>query len=1006
MSSHYINYKGLKRLIKVTNGTPRHESPQDATAFFYELDRGLEDINLFYNKRTTDITRRLHLLEARYHIGPVSDLVPLDLPSDEWEELVSAMLDLRASLQKLLWFADVNKQGVVKILKKLEKKTSIVVKNDYLESKVDVLPFATPTKIQSDLQMLNRWISKLVPADLKLRTAATSIPDENMRRVKSIVHMGVLEAEAIDYERLISQDDSEQLQTLVCMSDPKLPNKALVSLLQQALLRHSFNSARVFLNHVTSLTTEGDINERSVIHKLIIVQGRKICKTKDGRHGSPLAEEMWITPAIAPAPNLSLGNPALDFGTRTRDTVYEDDPKALKFLLENLPQAFRPFMNHRDTHQRLPLHYAAEYGLEKCSQVIVSFMLRWGYLKKGDHLEASQFADSDGFSPVHLSIKYKYPVTLHVLLRALCEESSKTLDVRRLSSNEQPAVNPLSLAIGSPGILRILIDSGMDINHQDKQGETCLHVAARRRDAQSVKEILRPSELQQANLQLAENTYGWTALFVAAVEGHEEVVSILANVSNNLDQVDFSGWTAMEHATFRGHITCGKLLRPQFPPGPKSTFDRVSQSKLFMNSASTEDALAKATGSRTPGDAAAKVVKTFGHRYLKDRCMIIVTLGSTDARRQNGPVQLDRVPIAEAGTTRLDTALSLVVSAKYAEGDPTTFDLPLADSPDTDPMLFTAQDPEKVQLLFDLVPTYAVSGTKTLGRAVALLSTIKTKVGSQKASLWGAVTIPIIEADNLSVIGTLEFEFSVVTPFTHPQMNIEKESTYWKSLMTTRVIGHRGLGKNTNVPDRRSLQLGENTVQSFVAAANLGASYVEFDVQITKDLVPVIYHDFLVSQTGIDAPVHALTLEQFMSASATGSKDTSHQSSPNRYPGRKDMRPGRSRSMSSKEILDGEERMKHTRDFKMRGFKGNQRGHSVQDSFTTLVEVFKKVPASVGFNIECKYPMLSEAQEEEMDNTAIEINQWGMLSFSGLKTIANLISGHRSEMRIRQLQRT
>jgi glycerophosphoryl diester phosphodiesterase len=37
------------------------------------------------------------------------------------------------------------------------------------------------------------------------------------------------------------------------------------------------------------------------------------------------------------------------------------------------------------------------------------------------------------------------------------------------------------------------------------------------------------------------------------------------------------------------------------------------------------------------------------------------------------------------------------------------------------------------------------------------------------------------------------------------------------------------------------------------------------DVQLTKDHVPVIYHDFLVSETGIDAPVHTLTLEQVLS---------------------------------------------------------------------------------------------------------------------------------------------
>lgn len=845
---------------------------------------------------------------------------------------------------------------------------------------VNNLPFALPNPVQESLHMVNRWLSKIVPADLGQMANTTQPEHDNMRRIRSIVHMGIEETKASTFEKLISDDDSAQLRDLIQSSETRTSNKILTNLLQQALLQNSFESASVILAELDSLTTDDDINERSVIHKLIIVQGRKICKTKDGRHGSPLAEEMWITPAIAPAPKLSIGNPALDFGTRTRDDVTEDNPAALKFLLENMSESLHNYLVSRDAHGRLPLHYAAEYGLEKCCQVIVSYMLHWSFLKPGELLEDSRFADSDGLTPIHLCVKYRYPVTLHVLLRASNDNNTETYDIRRKLRDDQYVANPISLAVGAPSIIRILIDAGINMNYQDQEGETCIHVAARRGDVDSVKEMLKANQLQEPNLQLAEKTYGWTALFVAAVEGHEEIVALLAAASSNLDQLDLSGWTAMEHATFRGHIKCGKLLRPQFPPGPTSTFEKVSRPKLFMKPNNAEEAIARATNTRTP-DEASKVVKTFGHRYLKDRCMIIVTLGSTDSRRLTGPIQLDKVPIAEAGTTRLDTALSLSVSAKHAEGDATVFDLPLGDSPTTDPMLFTAKEPERTQLLFDIIPTYAASGTKILGRAVALLSTIKTNVGSQKSSLWGAVTIPIIGADDLGVIGTLEFEFSIVTPFTHTQMNIEKESTYWKSLMTTRVIGHRGLGKNTNVPDRRSLQLGENTVQSFVAAANLGASYVEFDVQLTKDLVPVIYHDFLVSQTGIDAPVHALTLDQFMSASTNDSKDISRATSPDRYRGNGDRRPARSRSMSSKEMLDNIERMRHTRDFKMHGFKGNQRGHSVQDAFSTLAEVFKKVPSSVGFNIECKYPMLSEAEEEEMDHTAIEINQWGKRSF-------------------------
>lgn len=52
------------------------------------------------------------------------------------------------------------------------------------------------------------------------------------------------------------------------------------------------------------------------------------------------------------------------------------------------------------------------------------------------------------------------------------------------------------------------------------------------------------------------------------------------------------------------------------------------------------------------------------------------------------------------------------------------------------------------------------------------------------------------------------------------------------------------------------------------------------------------------------------------------------------------------------ERLKKNERMKHTRDFKRKGFKGNTRGEHIQAPFATLEELFKKLPESVGFNIE------------------------------------------------------
>ncbi len=52
------------------------------------------------------------------------------------------------------------------------------------------------------------------------------------------------------------------------------------------------------------------------------------------------------------------------------------------------------------------------------------------------------------------------------------------------------------------------------------------------------------------------------------------------------------------------------------------------------------------------------------------------------------------------------------------------------------------------------------------------------------------------------------------------------------------VVGHRGLsGKKT-----------ENTIESFKAAAMAGARAVELDVQLSRDGVPVVFHDFSTSR--------------------------------------------------------------------------------------------------------------------------------------------------------------
>lgn len=77
----------------------------------------------------------------------------------------------------------------------------------------------------------------------------------------------------------------------------------------------------------------------------------------------------------------------------------------------------------------------------------------------------------------------------------------------------------------------------------------------------------------------------------------------------------------------------------------------------------------------------------------------------------------------------------------------------------------------------------------------------------------------------------------------------------------------------------------ENTIASLKDAASHGADMVEFDVQVSKDLVPVIYHNFDLVVTSeakgqdkvkMTVPLRSLTLEQLHNLKVQHVEELSH----------------------------------------------------------------------------------------------------------------------------------
>ncbi|KAF3973037.1 hypothetical protein ACB098_01G242100 [Castanea mollissima] len=140
------------------------------------------------------------------------------------------------------------------------------------------------------------------------------------------------------------------------------------------------------------------------------------------------------------------------------------------------------------------------------------------------------------------------------------------------------------------------------------------------------------------------------------------------------------------------------------------------------------------------------------------------------------------------------------------------------------------------------------------------------------------------------------------------------------------VIGHRGHGMNVlQSSDSRMRAFKENSISSFNAASCFPIDYIEFDVQVTRDDCPVIFHDDVIlseeNGTVFEKRVTDLTLSEFLGYGPQGEP-----------------------SKQGKPLL---RKLKN----------GNIVNWDVEtdDTLCTLQETFQQVNPSLGFNIELKF---------------------------------------------------
>ena len=779
-------------------------------AFLYSLERNLEDVDAFYNRKLGDVSRQLKLLHARYDVAESLQ----KLSDDEASELQATLLDLKDRLKKVQWYGEVNRQGFVKIVKKLDKKVpGTHIQPSYMHSKLSPKLFATNVELLRRSHAIDGWLAELEEVQAA-EAGASSSGSDSARRVWVRTPVGFDDELARDLQQAIREDDTEAVRSLLSASgvsvgnggndgnnadEEVVPHFAVLNMLQHAISCKARRSMDVLLGHLDGLDGDGDINHRNCIHRLVISSARSHSAKPGNDYSATLSHSASsrsggsATP-FPPIPRLTSSG---SINPSQLELVGPPDDRAqlLDYLLCKLRPAQRSALKTKDAFGRLPLHYAATAGLVDVCKTLGRYMRLWGQYDVTEGLDGVFWPDGEGMAPVHLSALAGHVATT----KALIDAATCDVDVERslgplLRASQSGSVLNLATRADHVDAVRLLLGAGVDVNHQDDQGETALHVAARFGHEQCTRVLLAAVDSQRADTEIAEKAFGWTPLFVACVEGHLGIVQHLLSAGAQPDGFDMSGWTAKEHAALRGHLKVARCLAAL----PLATIAESQGSPTLgpppsLSRSFPDDKRPAAQNNATATARAIAPIKTFGHRYLRDGAMILVSLGTMDSRKTVDPVTLE-LPAGEADqrSTPFDSAVSVVVSAAGASGEASVIDLPVGETVSVEPIAFTTSDPSKVQLFFDIVPTYRASSDHVIGRAVALLSSVRPAVGSKRCTLQGDISVPVVAASTLQVIGSVHFNFLVVTPFHHPNMAITGDHTYWKSMTSTTLIGHRG----------------------------------------------------------------------------------------------------------------------------------------------------------------------------------------------------------------------
>ncbi|GMM34444.1 Pho81 protein [Saccharomycopsis crataegensis] len=601
---HFINYKGLKKLIKqlatiddnngnvkikidfVNNPEIQKILQDNKSTFFFRVERELDKVNEFYLEKQADLKLKLEILVTKKLQLLKKHSSQLLLESNEsnpnakkkssitFQTLYANFKQFSVKIDELSQFVELNETGFRKILKKWDKRSQSHLQELYLSTTVNVQPVFH----REEINHLNDLVGNSI-TELEAFADGENVVIQN----SSTIPHRTLEFEPS--ENTIIEDEDHQTDEMYSkfLNIATAPNNQLILLSNWLNKLKGFENSerltKIFFLSITApiedvyllnfynffkkyidLKFVDDYTNKNFLHQI----ATGLFPDHDDQSSSKLNDVNCRANSIIQLSKIdeSISSKQREEPQPQSQPQIDQNSKVSKFtryflvkylLLDDASNEFIDLLSMKDNNSKIPLHYASQFGEFELSKLLVEKCPESIYL-----------LDNHTMSPLLLSIKNNHLDCVSYLLN---KQNELHLSNITPSSSEKSAdtmnaqIPPLIYGCkkGNPEIIRTLLSfpSIIDTTTPNVEGLLPLHMAARFGHHQIIELLITEGHCDPNGVCSLNH---WSPIFYSAYHGHARTTKQLIKFGAVPDISDDENCTPIYYAALKGHVNVLNVL--------------------------------------------------------------------------------------------------------------------------------------------------------------------------------------------------------------------------------------------------------------------------------------------------------------------------------------------------------------------------------------------------------------------------------------------------------------